>query len=109
VKDYITQLQDAIRGLHGCESSYVETVSVTETFDGKTVWDGDVEVFNIRGHPEAKRAYAWSHATGKNDKDKRYVAVLELPPVDSPQTAVRAAIVQEVRDAREKAKTSRTT
>lgn len=108
MKDYITQLQDAIRGLHGCESSYLETVPVNEIFQGETVWQGDVEVFNVRGHPRAKRAYAWAHATGKNDKDKRYVAVLELPPVDSPQTAVRAAIVQEVRDAREKAKTSRT-
>ncbi|MCA1624999.1 MAG: hypothetical protein LC778_14605 [Acidobacteria bacterium] len=61
------------------------------------MWQGDVEVFTIRGHPKANRAYAWAHET---DKGKRYVAVLELPPVDSPQNAVRAAIVEEAKKKR---------
>ena len=102
--DYIAELKTAIQNLHGCESEYVESVPVTETFKGETLWTGDVEVFTIRGHPKAKRAYAWSHATGKNDKAKRYVAVLELPPVDSPETAVKVAIASEIRNEREKAK-----
>ena len=105
MKDYITQLQDAIRRLHGCESEYVETVDVTESFQGQTVWQGEVEVFNICGHPKATTAYAWAHATGENDhQSKRYVAVLKLPPVVSPETAVRAAIMAEIKDAREKTK-----
>ena len=41
-------------------------------------------------HAKSKRAYGWQ--TGKG-KDASYTAVLELPPVDSPNTAVRAAIV----------------
>jgi hypothetical protein len=104
VKDYIGRLQKAIRDLHGCESQYVETVPVTETFQGETVWQGDVEVFNIRGHPKAKRAYAWSHMAGECDKQRRYVAVLELPPVVSAETAVKVAVAAEIRDAREKEK-----
>jgi hypothetical protein len=95
--DYIGELIDAIRRLYGCEAEYVETVPVKEIFQDRVVWQGEVEVFNIRGHPVAKRAYAWSHET---DKGKRYVAVLELPPVDSPEKAVRAAIVQEVKKKR---------
>lgn len=106
--DYITELQNAIRRLHGCESEYVETVPVTETFEGQTVWKGEVEVFDIRGHPSATTAYAWAHATGQNDQSKRYVAVLKLPPVTSPQTAVQAAVVAEIKDAREKAKGGQT-
>jgi hypothetical protein len=102
--DYIAELKTAIRNMHGCESEYVETVPVTETFQGETVWNGDVEVFDIRGHPKAQRAYAWSHATGKNDQARRYVAVLELPPVDSPETAVKVAVASEVKNAREKTK-----
>jgi hypothetical protein len=98
---YIKDLQKAIRSLHGCESQHIESVPVTETFQGETVWSGNVEVFNIRGHPKAKRAYAWAHASGEEDKGKRYVAVLELPPVTSPETAVRAAIMREIRSARE--------
>jgi hypothetical protein len=108
VKDYISQLQDAIRRLHGCEAEYLETAPVTETFQGETVWQGDVEVFNLRGHPKAKRAYAWSHLAGKDDKGQRFVAVLELPPVDSPETAVKAAIMQEIKSAREEIKKGRT-
>jgi hypothetical protein len=28
--------------------------------DSKTVWDGIVHVFKIDGHPQARKAYAWS-------------------------------------------------
>jgi hypothetical protein len=101
VKDYIAELIEAIRRLHGCEATYLETVPVTETFQGETVWQGDVEVFGIRGHPKATKVYAWSHLAGKNDQNERYVAVLELPPVTSPETAVRAANMQEIKSARE--------
>jgi hypothetical protein len=100
--DYIAELQAAILNLHGCESKYLETVPVMETFKGETVWQGEVEVFELSGHPKAKKAYAWGHATGENDQARRYVAVLDLPPVDSPQSAVRAAIMQEIKDARGK-------
>ncbi len=102
--DYIAELKAAIRNMHGCESEYVETVPVTETFNGETIWNGDVEVFTIRGHPKARRAYAWSHATEKNDQARRYVAVLELPPVESPETAVKVAVAAEIKNEREKAK-----
>lgn len=99
---YILELKDAILRLHGCESEYAGREEVLETFQGETIWQGNVEIFNIRGHPKAKRAYAWSHATGENDKGKRFVAVLELPPVDSAQNAVRAAVMAEIKNAREK-------
>lgn len=90
-----TALRRAIRKLHGCDSRHVESVRVTETFQGKTVWDGTVEVFDLIGHPTAKRAYAWAHETDQGKM--RYVAVLREGPVDSPQKAVRAAIVAEVK------------
>jgi hypothetical protein len=93
--DDIGELKNAIRRLHGCEADHVESVPIKETFNGQTVWEGEVEVFNVRGHPKAKRCYAWAHA--EDDTGRRYVAVLELPPVDSPRAAVRAAIVAEAR------------
>jgi hypothetical protein len=102
--DYIAELQAAILNLHGCSSTYIESVSVTETFNGETVWQGEVEVFDIRGHPKAKRAYAWGHATGEDDQARRYVTVLELPPVDSPESAVKVAVAAEIKNAREKTK-----
>ena len=94
---YIEELRSVIRRLHGVESSHVETVPVKETFQGKTVWDGDVEVFALHGHPKTNRAYAWSHETDDPANPKRHVTVLHIPPVVSPVLAVRAAIVQELK------------
>jgi hypothetical protein len=90
----ITELKDAIRATHGCESLHVESVPVKEVFEGQTAWEGAVEVFDLVGHPQAKRAYAWSYRDG--DKIKS-VAVLEIPPVDSPQSAVKMTIAAEGR------------
>ena len=92
-------LRDAIRRLHGCEPTWVESAPVRETFEGDVVWEGLVDVFDLEGHPETTRCYAWSHVT--NEGKTRYVAVLHVPPVDSPQAAVRAAIVQEFRTSTE--------
>ena len=89
-------LRDAIRHTHECASRWVESVRVVETFRGETVWDGQVEVFDLIGHPTAKRAYAWAHATDAGGP--RYVAVLHEEPVDSAQTAVRAAVIAEYKE-----------
>jgi hypothetical protein len=90
---YISELQDVIRRLHGVESKHVTSVPVTETFQGKTVWDGVVEVFELIGHPTALRLYAWSHDT--DGPKKRHVTVLHVSPIDSPEAAVRASIVRD--------------
>jgi hypothetical protein len=95
--DYITELRDVIKKLHGVDSRHVESVPVKETFKGKTVWDGVVEVFELIGHPKAPRAYAWAHETDNPKKPRRHVTVLHIPPVTSALLAVRAAIVQEHR------------
>ena len=87
--EYIENLRAVIGKLHGCGSKHVESVPVHEVFHGKTVWDGIVEVFDLVGHPKAKRGYAWGYDAGN---ETRYVTVLELPPVISPETALRAAI-----------------
>jgi hypothetical protein len=69
-------------------------------FRGETVWQGDVEVFDLIGHPKAKRAYAWGHLDGAKDEQTRFVAVLEIPPVDSAQKAVQVQIVKDVKGAK---------
>lgn len=95
---YTEELRDVIRRLHGVESRYIESVPVKETFEGQTVWNGIVEVFELKDHPKAKKAYAWTHDTDDPLHPKRHVTVLHVPPITSPQLAVRAAIVKEYRD-----------
>jgi hypothetical protein len=94
---YIEELQDVIRHLHGVESTHVESVPVKEIFQGKTVWEGIVEVFDLKNHAKASRLYAWAYETD-NPKRPRHVTVLHMGPVTSPLLAVRAAIVEEFRN-----------
>jgi hypothetical protein len=103
MSDYIAEIQSVFLKLHGCEASYVETVPVVEEFQGKTIFQGDVEVFDLTGHPKARRGYGWGYTTTEGG-GRRYFTVLDLPPVNSPQTAVKAAIMSEIKDAREKGK-----
>jgi hypothetical protein len=92
-REYIERLQLTICHLHKCDAVWIESVPVHEVFRGQTVWQGRVEVFALTGHSKAKKAYAWSHMDGANDEGERIVTVLEIPPVESPITAVRASIV----------------
>jgi len=92
-QNYLARLQVAVSQLHNCGAVWRETVPVHEVFRGQTVWKGEVEVYDLNGHPKAKRCYGWSHPEGPDDKGERFVAVLEIPPVESAVTAVRASIV----------------
>jgi hypothetical protein len=95
---YIDELRDVIRKIYGVESMHVESVPVKETFEGRTVWDGVVEVFDLIGHPIAARLYAWSHQTDDPQQPQRHVTVLHTDPITSPLLAVRAVIVQDFRN-----------
>ena len=95
---YIEELRDAIKRTHGADAKHIGSTPVKEIFNGQLVWDGIVEIFEIVGHAKATRVYAWAHNTDSSEgKKRRQVAVLHIPPVVSPETAVRAAIIQEFR------------
>jgi hypothetical protein len=65
-----------------------------EKFGLDILWEGTVSIFELKGHPKATRCYAWSSPMDESSK-RRYYAVLHIPPVDSPEKAVRASIVQD--------------
>lgn len=96
--NYIDELKEIIRKLHGVEATHVETVPITESHEGQTVWQGEVEVFDLADHPKASRVYAWSHETDDSDAPRRTVTVLHVPPITSPRRAVQASIVQAFRE-----------
>jgi len=90
------QLLETVEIQHGGTATLVQSVPVLETFQGQTVWEGVVHVFDLAGHPKATRAYAWSSPIEGSTK-RRFFAVLRIPPIVSPLDAVRAAIVAEHR------------
>ena len=94
---YIEELRDVIKKLHGVDSRHLESVPIKEEFQGRTVWEGIVEVFELIGHPNAPKVYAWAHKTDDPKRPRRHVTVLHIAPVDSPIAAVRASIVRDYR------------
>lgn len=97
VDQSISSLLAAVESQHNCRAKLVQAVPVRETFQGETVWDGVVHVFDIEGHPQATRAYARSSPIEGSEK-RRFFAVLQLGAIKSPLDAVRAAIVAEHRE-----------
>jgi hypothetical protein len=94
-KEYIERLQMVIHQLHKCDSRHLESVPVHETFQGQTIWQGDVEVFELIGHSKAKRCYGWTYG-----EPEEFITILELPPVDSAQSAVKVGVAYQVKKAR---------
>ncbi len=84
----VSEFQYTIQETHGSRSQLIERVSVVETFEGDTVWEGEVLVFDLLDHPTAQYCYAW-------EVDGQVTAVLHTGPVDSPLAAVRASILAE--------------
>lgn len=94
---YLEELRDVIHRLHRAEAKHVESIPVKETFQGRTVWEGVVEVFDLEGHPTAHRAYAWAYDTDNPASPRRHVTILHSHPIKSAEDAVRAFIIQESR------------
>ena len=85
--------QNAVEGLHGAPARFQRVHRVMEMAQGEVIWEGPVYEFQI-DLPEASAAYAWSDPVSGSDR-RRFYAVLHRGPVDSPDKAVRAAIVRE--------------
>ena len=94
----INQLKQAVESQHGGTATLSGSVPIKETFQGKTVWEGTVHVFDLDGNAQSTRAYAWSSPIEGSTK-RRYFAVLHLGGIRGPEDAMRAAIVAEHRSA----------
>lgn len=97
MSDYLSELRKAIRAVHGLDAKHVITTPVTEVFNQQIAWKGDVEVFEV-AHPKAKHCYAWG-VRRDDDKGWDVTAVLGVPPVVTPELAVKAAIAAHARQA----------
>jgi hypothetical protein len=65
-KNYIERLKQVIFHLHKSGATHVGSVPVEEIFGGKTLWKGDVEVFDLTGHRRPNAAMAGRMASRKN-------------------------------------------
>jgi hypothetical protein len=96
--DYLEFLQKAIQELHGLKAHHVRTVPVKERFKGQTVWEGDVEVFDVDGDEKIRRVFAWGYELTKEKPEMQAVTVLSVRPITTPKKAVQAYIASTVKD-----------
>lgn len=85
-------LTDAVRRLHGGEPLWVETVTVSETFQGATAWTREVSTFDLGPDAAARRAFAWAEPVADSAR-VRYFAVLQAGPIETARDAVRASLL----------------
>lgn len=86
-QEYIDRVKLAVEQLHHCVAVHSATVPVQEVSTGQKAWKGDIEIFDLNGNTQAKRAYAWSE---KSAKAERFFVILETPAIQSAIDAFRA-------------------
>jgi hypothetical protein len=84
------QLKRVIETQHGAKGTFVRSVKVHRSVGGQANWDGVVHVFDLNGHPKAKRAFAWSSPISGSGSP-RFFAVLQMGGIATPIQAVKAA------------------
>jgi hypothetical protein len=94
VIEYLEELKKTVQQRYDRQAEHMQSVPVKEIVEGKIVWEGAVEIFTLR-NAKAKRCYAWGQR--KEGGGWEMTTVLEIPPVISPRTAVKAAIAEKAR------------
>ena len=87
------QLKRVVELQHGGKATHTQTVRVVAASTKPGVWPGIVHIYDLKDHPTAKRAYAWSSKIqgGRQGSDNRFFAVLHQGKVIGPVQAVKAA------------------
>lgn len=88
----IERLKEIIEQEYATTAKHVETVAVHETFNGETIWDGEVEVFEVPEFANADRVFAWAF---ESEDGEQQVTVAQIPPATTPENAVKAYIVSQ--------------
>ena len=84
-------LKRVIESRLGGSASFSRSTRVAQATGPSADWDGLVHWFDLKNHPHATRAYAWSSSI-RGGKKPRYFAVLHMGRVKSPLDAVKEAV-----------------
>jgi len=90
VSERAEQFKQVVEKAFQCKARHIASKAIIEGFEGDVVWNGIVEVFDLTGHPEAKRCYAFYFV--QDNGETVIKTVLGVPPIDSEVSAVRTAI-----------------
>ena len=89
MSEAIEKFRQAVEKACSCKARHLRSRVITEGFEGDHIWDGVVEVFELDGHPRAKRCYAFLLV---EDGKAVIKTVMGVSQVNSALSAVRMAI-----------------
>ena len=89
----IPRLKLAVERNHQCRATHVGTRLIVESLPDGSIWRGPVDVFELTGHPQTNRCYAWAEQRGLRSV---CFTRLKIPPVKSAQAAVRVVLARRV-------------
>ena len=85
----IRRLKHAVAIEHECRAEHAGSQVVVERAPDGAIWRGRVDIFDLSGHPQATRCYAWLEEAGETSICR---TMLCAGPVESAQTALRVAL-----------------
>lgn len=98
----IERIKQAVEHIEKCRATHIQSLVVKERVplskpelgvDTQMVWEGVIETFDLHDHSRAKRAYAWELPPSERNVEPNYTVVLGIPPVNSANDAIKAAIM----------------
>ena len=95
MSERIDNLKLLIERSEKCRASHLASTVVRLPFrdEREMAWEGVVETFQLHDHVAGlHRAYAWERPARKGEQSE-FKVVLGKPPINSPEDAVKAAIV----------------
>jgi hypothetical protein len=81
--------------LHDCSATWRKSVYVEAVSRGEVVWSGEVEVFDLTGHPKAKRCHGWRYG-----EPEQFITILELSPVTDAYSAVKVGGSHQIKNSK---------
>jgi hypothetical protein len=87
-------LREAVERTCRCPARPRGTVRVSERFGRYALWEGEVHVFELDGHPAASSCFAWPLPAGGAGRGG-FRVVPAAPPIATAADAVRAAVLRE--------------
>ena len=79
-----------VTSYYSCQALWLSAHLVHEAVPNRSLWTGQVHMFELRGHSTAAWCYAW--ASTAEDGYPTIHPCLHEPPVISPSAAVRHAL-----------------
>ncbi len=88
----LEHLKAGVEAEHDCSAKWINSMPVAAKASGKLVWDGTVHIFELAGHPQCERCYAWFDNEFGPLESRKVSSQLKVEGINSAADAVTASM-----------------